>query len=201
MINKMDALLVVDMQNDFMPNGALPVTDGDKIIDEVNKLINNFEIVFATQDWHPSQHKSFASQHNNKQAFDVIDWQGSKQVLWPDHCIQNSVGADFHSNILSDRFETIFRKGTNPMIDSYSGFYDNNHLKSTGLAGALKEKEVNHVHICGLAADYCVHYSILDALESGFEVTLHQQATKPIDAKNYAAQLEQLSKEKRFHLI
>lgn len=177
----MKALLIIDMQNDFMPGGALAVPGGDQIIPLVNKLQEKFKLVIATQDWHPENHLSFAENHHNKNEFDVIDLEGIEQTLWPVHCIQTSDGADFHPHLNASRIEAIFRKGTDPKIDSYSGFYDNAHRKSTGLSGYLKEKGVTSIYFCGLAAEYCVGFSVLDALEEGFKVTLFEDATRALD--------------------
>lgn len=136
----MKTLVIVDVQNDFIPGGALAVPGGDEIIDLINQLQPRFELIIATQDWHPVNHSSFAASHAGKNEFEKIEWQGQQQVLWPLHCVQNTDGANFHPDLETSRIETIFRKGTNVKIDSYSGFYDNAHLKSTGLSGYLKEK-------------------------------------------------------------
>ncbi|MDQ4140851.1 MAG: bifunctional nicotinamidase/pyrazinamidase, partial [Bacteroidota bacterium] len=176
----MKALLLIDIQNDFLPGGALAVPEGDQIIPVVNQLLPHFDLVVATQDWHPSQHKSFASQHTNHQVFQTIDLNGLEQVLWPDHCVQGTPGADFSGALEPNRIEAIFRKGTDPEIDSYSGFYDNGHRKSTGLADYLRGKQVRQVFVAGLAADYCVYFSIKDALEAGFKTYLIEDATRPI---------------------
>lgn len=181
----MKALLIIDVQNDFIPGGALEVAGGDQIIPVINKLQTKFDLVVATQDWHPQGHDSFASSHPGKKPFDVIDLDGIKQVLWPDHCVQGSPGAEFHLELNTKRVEAIFRKGINPRIDSYSGFYDNGHRKSTGLSGYLREKEVTEIFFCGLAADYCVYYSIKDAIKEGFSTALIEDSTKPIDAQQF----------------
>ena len=181
----MKALIIVDVQNDFIPGGSLPVQDGESIIPILNQLQRNFELVVATQDWHPGDHKSFASMHSGKKPFDVIDLNGLTQVLWPDHCVQNSPGAAFHSALDTANIEAIFRKGMNPEIDSYSGFFDNGHRKSTGLAGYLRERGVKEVYICGLAADYCVYFTALDALREQFTTCYIKDATRPIDAKGF----------------
>lgn len=195
------ALLLVDIQNDFLPGGSLAVDEGDKIIPIVNALIPQYDLVIATQDWHPPHHKSFASQHPDHSVFEQIKLNGLDQMLWPDHCVQNTPGAAFHSDLLTQSIETIFRKGMNPEIDSYSGFYDNNHLKSTGLAGYLREKGVEEVHFCGLAADYCVYFSIKDALQENFKAVLFENATRPIDAKNFELQKEELLRNPNFKLM
>lgn len=189
----MKALLLIDVQNDFMPGGALPVPEGDKIVPIINELQKKFELVVATQDWHPKGHSSFASSHDGKKEFDIIKAHGLDQVLWPDHCIQNSTGAAFHPQLVTANIESIFRKGTNPEIDSYSGFYDNAHLKSTGLTGYLKEKGATELYVCGLAGEYCVNFSIMDALAEGFSVTLIADATKSLDSKAFDAAQKTIS--------
>jgi nicotinamidase/pyrazinamidase len=181
----MKALLLIDIQNDFLPGGALAVPNGDKVIPLANKLQEKFEVVVATQDWHPANHKSFASQHRGKQVFETIDLNGLEQVLWPDHCIQGSTGARFSEALNMDRVEAIFRKGTDPEIDSYSGFYDNGHRKSTALAEYLRGKGVKQVYVMGLAADYCVYFTAKDALKEGFEAFIIEDATRPISPEGF----------------
>ncbi len=178
---KMKTLILIDVQNDFMPYGALPVAEGDQIVPIINKIIYKFDLVVATQDWHPKNHISFASNHKDKKPFDVMDLDGFKQTLWPDHCVQGTSGAEFHPDLETKPIEAIFRKGTNPNIDSYSGFYDNLHKKNTGLAGYLREKKAKDLYFVGLATDYCVYYSIIDALKEGFNVYLIEDATRAID--------------------
>ena len=181
----MKTLLIIDVQNDFMPGGALPVPKGDRVVPVINRLQKKFELVVATQDWHPKGHASFASSHVRNKEFDVIKINGLDQVLWPDHCVQGSAGANFHPQLETVRIESIFRKGTNLEIDSYSGFYDNAHLKSTGLNGYLKEKGVNELYVAGLAGEFCVYFSVLDALAEGFSVTVIEDATKPLDQEAF----------------
>lgn len=181
----MKTLVIIDVQNDFIPGGALAVPEGDEIVPLINDLQPNFDLVIATQDWHPYQHASFASTHEGKNPFEQIDLNGIDQVLWPDHCVQNTKGAEFHPDLKTSKIEAIFRKGTNPKIDSYSGFYDNAHLKSTGLTGYLKEKGANELYFVGLAGDYCVYFSIKDALSEGFDVTLIEDGTRAIDEENF----------------
>ena len=176
----MNALLIVDIQNDFIPGGALPVPQGDAIIPLVNSLQQTFDRIIATQDWHPVEHKSFASSHTGKKPFDIIELHGQEQVLWPDHCVQGSTGAAFHPSLNMNKVEAIFRKGMDSEIDSYSGFYDNGHKKSTGLAGYLREHKVQRIFICGLAADYCVFYTAKDALQENFETYIIEDATRAI---------------------
>lgn len=181
----MKTLVLIDIQNDFMPGGALAVPRGDEIISLVNRLQERFELVIATQDWHPKGHTSFASSHPNKSEFDTISINGIQQVLWPEHCVQNTRGADFHDELETSRIEAIFRKGTNSNIDSYSGFFDNAHLKSTGLSGYLKEKGAAQLYFAGLAGDYCVNFSVLDALAEGFESVLIEDATRSLSGEEF----------------
>ena len=181
----MKALLIIDIQNDFLPGGALPVAGGDQIIPLINMLQPRFDLVVATQDWHPPDHKSFASNHPGKSVFQVINWMGGQQVLWPDHCIQGSHGAAFAAQLHLNRVETIFRKGMCPEIDSYSGFYDNGHLRSTGLASYLKGKNADSVYIAGLAGDYCVYFTAKDALAEGFDTYVIEDATRSIDIAGF----------------
>lgn len=181
----MKCLIIVDMQYDFLPGGALPVPGGHDLIPVINGLQANYELVVATQDWHPADHKSFATQHPGKKPFDVIEWKGNAQTLWPDHCVQGTAGAELHRDIDQHRSEAIFRKGMDPEIDSYSGFYDNGHLRSTGMGDYLKGRGINEVHVCGLAADFCVYFTALDALELGLKAAIIEQATLPIDAVRY----------------
>ncbi|SDR95368.1 bifunctional nicotinamidase/pyrazinamidase [Christiangramia echinicola] len=181
----MNALVIIDVQNDFMPGGALAVPNGDEIVPIINDLQAKFELVIATQDWHPAGHASFASTHEEVNEFEVIKLDGLDQVLWPEHCIQNSEGAKFHSDLKSSKIETIFRKGTDIKIDSYSGFYDNAHLKSTGLTGYLKEKKVENLYFVGLAAEYCVYFSIKDAISEGFNCVLLEDATRALNQVDF----------------
>lgn len=181
----MKTLIIIDVQNDFVPGGALEVPRGDEILPLINRLQHKFELVVATQDWHPWDHSSFAASHRGKKEFEIITWKGAQQVLWPVHCVQNTQGSKIHSALETSRIEAIFRKGTHIEIDSYSGFNDNAHLKSTGLAGYLKEKEAKDLYFCGLAAEYCVYFSIIDALEEGFNATLIEDATRALDSAQY----------------
>ncbi|WP_373057339.1 bifunctional nicotinamidase/pyrazinamidase [Zunongwangia sp. H14] len=177
----MKALLIIDVQNDFMPAGALAVPEGDQVVPVINRLQEKFELVIATQDWHPAGHASFAKSHAGKMEFEKIELDGIEQVLWPEHCVQNSEGAAFHKDLETSKIEAIFRKGTDLKIDSYSGFYDNAHLKSTGLAGYLKEKGVEEIYFSGLAAEFCVFFSIQDALQEGFSALLIEDATRALN--------------------
>jgi nicotinamidase/pyrazinamidase len=176
----MKTLIIVDAQNDFMPGGALEVKSGDRIIPVINEILPHFELVVATQDWHPANHKSFAVNHSGKTEFEVIELNGLEQKLWPPHCVQGTKGADFHPTLEIQPVEAIFRKGMDPEIDSYSGFYDNGHKKITGLSGYLKERGAVDLYFCGLAADICVYYTLLDALSEGFQATLIEDAAVPL---------------------
>lgn len=181
----MKALIIVDMQNDFLQGGKLAVHGGNEIISIINKIQEKFDLVVATQDWHPNDHRSFASQHQGKNVYEKIDLLGMEQILWPDHCIQGTFGAELSSNLSQNRIEAIFRKGMNKNIDSYSGFFDNGKLKCTGLGDFFKGREISEVYVCGLAADYCVYYTAKDALELGFKTFIIENATKAIDAVNF----------------
>lgn len=181
----MDALIIVDIQNDFIPGGNLAVPHGNEIIPLVNALQERFPLVVATQDWHPGNHKSFASSHPGKEPFEKILLNNLEQVLWPIHCVQGSRGAEFHIDLNMNRVEAIFRKGMDQEIDSYSGFYDNGYTKSTGLAGYLKERKVKKVYVCGLAADFCVFFTAKDALNEQFESYIIDDATRAINNEGF----------------
>lgn len=177
----MKALIIVDIQNDFTSGGSLAVPHGEDIIEIVNNLQPRFDLVVATQDWHPQTHKSFASNHEGRKPFEKILLQNHEQVLWPDHCVQGTSGAEFNPKLNMQKVEGIFRKGMDPEIDSYSGFYDNGHKKNTGLAGYLRERHVKLIYICGLAGDYCVYYTAKDSIKEGFKTFLIEDATRPIN--------------------
>ncbi|MDH4140736.1 MAG: bifunctional nicotinamidase/pyrazinamidase [Coriobacteriia bacterium] len=177
----MDALLLVDIQNDFMPTGALPVSDGDAVVPVAHALMPSFELIVATQDWHPADHASFASNHPGTQPGDVVDLDGIDQVLWPDHCVQDSPGASFHSGMDIGPVGHVVRKGTDPRIDSYSAFFDNLHLKETGLVDFLREQGVSRVYLVGLATDYCVKFTALDGVQAGFEVVVVADGVRAVD--------------------
>jgi nicotinamidase/pyrazinamidase len=177
------ALILVDIQNDFVPGGALAVAEGDRVVPIANRLQERFDLVVATQDWHPANHGSFASQHAGKKPGDLIDLNGLTQVLWPDHCVQESRGAEFHPQLDTTRVAKVFRKGVDPEIDSYSGFFDNGHRRGTGLADYLKAAGVTDVFVCGLATDYCVKFTALDARQLGFETTLVVDACRGVNLK------------------
>ncbi|MDX1581999.1 MAG: bifunctional nicotinamidase/pyrazinamidase [Thermoanaerobaculia bacterium] len=163
------ALVLVDIQNDFVPGGPLATKNGDEVVSVANRLQPHFDVVVATQDWHPPNHGSFASNHPGKSPGEFIDLYGIEQILWPDHCVQGSEGAELHPDLETDRIEQVIRKGEDPKIDSYSGFFDNGHLKETGLEKYLRSRNVDDVYICGLATDYCVKYTVLDSAELGFD--------------------------------
>ncbi|MBR9843798.1 MAG: bifunctional nicotinamidase/pyrazinamidase [Rhodobacteraceae bacterium] len=175
------ALIVIDVQNDFCPDGALAVPGGDEIVPGINALMRDFDHVILTQDWHPAGHSSFASSHPDKASFDMTDMPYGPQVLWPDHCVQGSQGAAFHPDLDTDRAALIQRKGMNPAIDSYSAFFENDRTTPTGLAGALKNLGITDLTFVGLATDFCVAYSALDAARLGFKATLHQTLCRAID--------------------
>ena len=177
----MKALILVDLQNDFLPEGALPVPDGDQVIPLANQIQRRFDLVVATQDWHPSNHGSFAAHHPGKVPGDVIDLNGLPQTLWPIHCVQDTDGSAFAPNLNISCVRKIFRKGTDPRIDSYSGFFDNRHRKSTGLDLFLKQAGVTETHILGLATDYCVKFTALDAQKLGFATYVFADACRGVD--------------------
>lgn len=177
----MRALILVDIQNDFLPGGALAVPDGDAIFPLVNDLQAHFPLVIATQDWHPADHGSFAANHEGKQPGELIDLHGLTQVLWPVHCVQGTAGAQFSEHLDQRRIKKIFPKGTDPQIDSYSGFFDNGHRKATGLEHYLRDQEVEEVYVAGLAADYCVKFTALDARAIGFKTFLITDATRGVN--------------------
>lgn len=181
----MRALILVDIQNDFVAGGNLEVPNGEQIVPLVNELSHHFDLVVATQDWHPASHKSFASNHEGKTPFEKIVLGGLEQVLWPDHCVQGTRGADFHPQLEMQKVEAIFRKGMEPGIDSYSGFFDNGRRKNTGLAGYLKDRRIESVYVCGLAGDYCVYYTAKDSLLSGFRTFLIEDATRSISNDDF----------------
>jgi nicotinamidase/pyrazinamidase len=185
----MKALILVDIQNDFLPGGALAVPDGDAVIPVVNKLQPAFPLVVATQDWHPANHGSFATSHPGKKMFEQIELNGLPQTLWPVHCVQGTRGAELAEALNRNRIIKIFPKGTDAGIDSYSGLFDNGHRKSTGLGEWLKAQNVTEIFVCGLATDYCVKFTALDAAQNGFKTHLIQDASRgvnlrPDDVKN-----------------
>lgn len=186
-IGTADVLLIVDVQNDFCPGGALVVDGGDTVVPVINRLAQRFQHAVATQDWHPRGHRSFASAHAGRQPFQSIQLDYGEQTLWPDHCVQGTAGAAFHADLDLTRCEMIVRKGFRPEIDSYSGFYENDHETATGLAGYLRERGLKRIFLGGLATDYCVQYSALDAVKEGFETFLVEDACRAIDLDGSAA--------------
>ena len=175
------AFIVIDVQNDFCPEGALAVTDGDAVVAPINAMMADYDHVILTQDWHPHDHSSFASQHDGLDAFSTTTMDYGEQTQWPDHCIQGSIGAEFHPSLNLDRAELIIRKGYRTAIDSYSAFFENDKTTPTGLGGALKERGITHLAMAGLATDFCVAFSALDAAKLGFDVTVHLSACRAID--------------------
>ncbi len=176
----MNALIIVDLQNDFLPGGALPVPHGDEVIPLANELQQRFALVLATQDWHPPDHGSFAPNHPGKKPGDRIILDGIEQILWPVHCVQDTHGAEFAPSFDTNRIARIFHKGIDPRIDSYSTFFDNAHRRSTGLGEYLSERSVKNVYLLGLALDYCVKYSALDARQVGFNTYVIVDACRGI---------------------
>lgn len=177
----MKALLLIDIQNDFMPGGSLAVPGGDEIIPIVNELMPQFGLVVATQDWHPENHGSFAANHPGKSIFEQISLDGLPQTLWPVHCVQNTGGAMFAPGLDTRLIHRVFTKGMNPQIDSYSGLYDNGHRASTGMGEWLKSQAVTELHVAGVATDYCVKFTVLDALGEGFDVSLITTACRGVN--------------------
>jgi nicotinamidase/pyrazinamidase len=179
----MRALILVDIQNDFVPGGALAVREGDRVVPLANALIPRFDVVVATQDWHPADHGSFAANHPGTHVGEVIELNGLPQVLWPVHCVQGTRGAEFVPGLDVSKVARVFRKGTEREIDSYSGFYDNGHRRSTGLGEWLSERGVRDVFVAGLATDYCVKFTALDARRLGLDVTLVEDACRGVELK------------------
>jgi nicotinamidase/pyrazinamidase len=182
-----DVLIVVDVQNDFLPGGALAVPDGDAVIEPINRLAQAFRHVVLTQDWHPAGHASFASSHSGRQPFETAELSYGSQVLWPDHCIQGTRGAEISRDLGIPHAQLVIRKGHNPKIDSYSGFMEADRKTSTGLAGYLKERGFRRVFCAGLATDFCVAWTALDAKAAGFDTYLIEDASRPIDANGSLA--------------
>ncbi len=176
----MTALILVDLQNDFMPWGSLPVKEGNEILPFINPLMDRFSHVYATQDWHPEDHVSFAVNHG-KRPGETIEVHHETQVLWPEHCVQNTLGADLVPGINKEKIEKIFTKGSDSQIDSYSAFFDNARKKETGLHQYLKKKNIKELYFAGVATDYCVKYSVLDALELGYKVFVIQDLCRGVD--------------------
>jgi len=175
------ALIVIDVQNDFCPGGALAVPGGDVIVAGINALMDDAGAVILTQDWHPGGHSSFASSHDGKAPYDVIEMAYGSQVLWPDHCVQGSRGAAFHADLDTDRADMIVRKGYRPAIDSYSAFFENDRTTPTGLEGYLRTRGIDRITMVGLATDFCVNFSAVDAARLGFDVTVRMDLCRAID--------------------
>ncbi|MEQ6119519.1 bifunctional nicotinamidase/pyrazinamidase [Reichenbachiella sp. MALMAid0571] len=178
-----NCLIIVDVQNDFLPGGALAVPNGDEVIPFINSIQNQYDLVVATQDWHPANHGSFAANHPDRKPGEIINLNGLQQILWPTHCVQNSLGAKFSEKLRMDIVQKVFVKGTDPGIDSYSGFYDNGKLQSTGLHNYLQSQDVGRVTVVGLAADYCVKFTAIDATELGYSVKVLKQGTRAVNLK------------------
>lgn len=176
-----EALIVIDLQNDFCGGGALAVPDACAVVEPVNALMEDFAVIVLSQDWHPEDHRSFASQHEGKEPLEMVDMHYGPQVLWPDHCVQGSHGAHFHPELRTDPAHMIVRKGFRPGIDSYSAFFDNDRTTPTGLEGYLRSRSVDRITLVGLALDYCVHYSAVDAAKLGFTVDVITEACRGID--------------------
>ena len=177
----MKALLIIDLQNDFCEGGALEVPGGSTIIPTVNNLIDKFDAIIQTQDWHPAGHASFASSHINKSPYDNVEMAYGPQVLWPDHCVQGTKGADFHPNLNTRKSQVIIRKGFRAKIDSYSAFFENDHSTKTGLTGYLKTRGITDLYTVGLATDFCVKWTVLDGIDEGFQMHIVEDAVKGID--------------------
>jgi nicotinamidase/pyrazinamidase len=184
------ALIVIDVQNDFCPGGALAVPRGDEVVGPINRLIENFSAVVLTQDWHPAGHASFASSHPGAAPFSSIEVQYGAQTLWPDHCVQGTEGADFHPDLVWEKAQLVVRKGFRPAIDSYSAFFENDRKTTTGLAGYLRERGITSVVLAGLATDFCVAYSALDAARLGFATSVVADASRAIDLDGSLAEAE-----------
>ncbi|MDB5322656.1 MAG: Nicotinamidase [Phycisphaerales bacterium] len=179
----MRALIVVDVQNDFVPGGALAVREGDRVVPVANGLMGRFQLVVATQDWHPADHGSFAANHLGKQVGEVIELNGFPQVLWPVHCVQGTRGAEFAAGLAVEKLTRVFRKGTEAGIDSYSGFFDNGHRRATGMGDWLNEKGVRDIYVMGLATDYCVKFTALDGVGLGFNVWLVEDGCRGVELR------------------
>ena len=176
-----DLLLIIDVQNDFCPGGALAVADGDAVVPVINRLAERFAHIALTQDWHPAGHSSFATSHPGSAPFETISMPYGRQTLWPDHCVQGTPGAAFHPQLATQQAELVIRKGFRPEVDSYSAFYENDRRTATGLAGYLRERGVRRIFLAGLATDFCVHYSAVDARRLGFKAVVVEPGCRAID--------------------
>ena len=179
----MRAIILVDIQNDFCPGGALPVKEGDAVVNVANQVMSQFELVVATQDWHPSDHKSFASQHPGLNVGEQFTLGDLPQIAWPDHCVQGTTGAEFHPKLDVESVHQVFQKGTDTEIDSYSGFFDNGHKRATGMGDFLLDQGVQEVYVLGLATDYCVKFTALDAIDLGLKTNLIVDGCRGVDLK------------------
>ena len=177
----MKALLLIDIQNDFLPGGALAVAKGNEVVPVANRLMHKYDVVIATQDWHPEDHGSFASQHPGHDIGEVVVLDGLDQILWPDHCVQGTSGAEFSPELNTAGIDHVIQKGTDRNIDSYSGFFDNARRKATGLEAYLRERNVDEVHVMGLATDYCVKFTALDAVDLGFKTSILMEGIRGVD--------------------
>ena len=189
-ITQQDVLIVVDVQNDFCPGGALAVADGDAVIPVIHRIAPKFQHIVLTQDWHSPAHTSFASAHPGKHPFDEIELSYGAQTLWPNHCVQGTAGAEFHPALHLPQAELILRKGFHPQVDSYSAFFENDRTTATGLAGYLRERNLTRIFLCGLAYDYCVGYSALDARRLGLSAIIVRDACRAIDLNGSVARIE-----------
>ncbi len=201
MRDKTEALIVIDVQNDFCPGGALAVAEGDRIVAGINAALGEFRVRILTQDWHPANHLSFATMHPGAAPFEVIQMPYGPQVLWPVHCVQGSDGALFHAALETDRADMIIRKGFRPAIDSYSAFFENDRTTPTGLEGYLRSRGVTTLTLVGLATDFCVNYSALDAARLGFDVTVDEALCRAIDLDGSLVQARAEMKKSGVRLI
>lgn len=184
----MNALLIIDVQNDFCPGGSLAVPKGDSVIPVINSLIPKFDAVIQTQDWHTAGHHSFASSHEGKNPYDTVELEYGTQVLWPDHCVQGTKGAEFHKDLNTTKTEVIIRKGFRKEIDSYSTFFENDQKTSTGLTGYLRERGITDLYATGLATDFCVKWSVIDGIKENFNVHVIEDAVRGIDIEGSVSQ-------------
>nr|WP_321454518.1 bifunctional nicotinamidase/pyrazinamidase [uncultured Cohaesibacter sp.] len=196
-----NAIIIIDVQNDFCPGGALAVPQGDEIISKINLMQKSFSNIILTQDWHPANHSSFTSSHEGKAAYDMVQMPYGDQVLWPDHCVQGSDGAAFHKLLDTDRASLIVRKGSNPLVDSYSAFFENDHHTTTGLEGYLRDKGIVSLLFVGLATDFCVRYSAVDAAKLGFDVSVDLSACRAIDLNGSLKEALEEMRAQNIHII
>ena len=195
------ALLIIDIQNDFCPAGALEVAGGNEIISDINQEMKKYECVVLTQDWHPKGHSSFAISHEGKNPLDVVEMPYGDQVLWPEHCVQGSQGAKFHCELNSDRANAVIRKGSNPLIDSYSAFFENDRTTATGLDGYFKSLGIEKINLVGLATDFCVNYSAQDAAKLGYNVSVFEGMCRAIDLNGSLEQARSAMRDSGVELI